>query len=357
MQTTMPFPQNSNSMRPESSQKKQQSISSFFTPKASSTPKSSSTQTRTNSRSNAAPSKPSLPDNGTPRIDDEDGSSEESGARQLKRQFDANNASESGTPLTKRQRQSSINGPDQTLEVDQNAASIPTGRSHLGNASAAMLNGAVKSSHSERLSKYKSSNSHARDENDILDEDDEDEESKQLKQSLHRRFVKKLGKPDSIADIKRRNRFIDDNAEVEEGAEIDEEEDDDPAAKSGKGRKGPAAKKGSKKLTPMEQQIIDLKRNYMDTLLVVEVGYKFKFFGEDARIAAKELGIVCIPGKFRFDERESDHTFDEDRISANIKCRPVRGASRSLCLREFSSSSPSCSCKTTGQRRTQNRCC
>jgi len=42
----------------------------------------------------------------------------------------------------------------------------------------------------------------------------------------------------------------------------------------------------------------------MDAILIVEVGYKFKFFGEDARIAAKELGIVCIPGKFRFDERE-----------------------------------------------------
>jgi DNA mismatch repair ATPase MutS len=41
----------------------------------------------------------------------------------------------------------------------------------------------------------------------------------------------------------------------------------------------------------------------MDTVLVVEVGYKFRFFGEDARIAAKELSIVCIPGKFRYDER------------------------------------------------------
>jgi len=38
--------------------------------------------------------------------------------------------------------------------------------------------------------------------------------------------------------------------------------------------------------------------------LIIEVGYKFKFFGEDARTAAKELSIVCIPGKFRYDERK-----------------------------------------------------
>jgi DNA mismatch repair protein MSH3 len=59
-------------------------------------------------------------------------------------------------------------------------------------------------------------------------------------------------------------------------------------------------------LTPMELQMLEIKRKHMDAILIVEVGYKFKFFGEDARIAAKELGIVCIPGKFRFDEREYD---------------------------------------------------
>jgi DNA mismatch repair protein MSH3 len=53
----------------------------------------------------------------------------------------------------------------------------------------------------------------------------------------------------------------------------------------------------------MELQVLDIKRKHMDTLLIIEVGYKFRFFGEDARIAAKELGIVCIPGRFRYDER------------------------------------------------------
>lgn len=56
-------------------------------------------------------------------------------------------------------------------------------------------------------------------------------------------------------------------------------------------------------MTPLEKQVIDIKKKHMDTVLVVEVGYKFRFFGEDARIAAKELSIFCIPGKLRFDER------------------------------------------------------
>lgn len=40
----------------------------------------------------------------------------------------------------------------------------------------------------------------------------------------------------------------------------------------------------------------------MDIFLIVEVGYKFKFFGEDVWIVVKELSIVCIFGKFRYDE-------------------------------------------------------
>ena len=50
--------------------------------------------------------------------------------------------------------------------------------------------------------------------------------------------------------------------------------------------------------------MLEIKRKHLDAILIIEMGYKFKFFGEDARIAAKELGIVCIPGKFRYDERE-----------------------------------------------------
>ena len=129
----------------------------------------------------------------------------------------------------------------------------------------------------------------------------EPSESRHEKDKLHDKFVKKLGKPDSIAEIKRRNRFITEETQNENDAGEDIEDDDENASSS-KGRGG-GGKKGANKLTPMEKQILDIKAKHGDTLLVVEVGYKFRFFGEDARIAAKELGIVCIPGKYRYDER------------------------------------------------------
>lgn len=132
-----------------------------------------------------------------------------------------------------------------------------------------------------------------------VDEDDEgDPDVKKINAELHRRFVKKLGHPDSMAS--RRASEAAPTADDEEA----EEDDEEPAPK--------AKKKGSKtgKLTPMEIQFLDIKRKHMDTLLIMEVGYKFRFFGEDARIAAKELSIVCIPGKMRYDEHPSEAHLD-----------------------------------------------
>ncbi|XP_041644145.1 DNA mismatch repair protein Msh3 isoform X2 [Cheilinus undulatus] len=45
--------------------------------------------------------------------------------------------------------------------------------------------------------------------------------------------------------------------------------------------------------TPLEQQVIQLKQQHKDALLAVECGYKYRFFGDDAEIAAKELNIYC----------------------------------------------------------------
>lgn len=65
----------------------------------------------------------------------------------------------------------------------------------------------------------------------------------------------------------------------------------------------------AKKLTPLEKQFINLKRQHMDKILAIQVGYKFKFFGEDARIASKVLNIMLIPGN------ESLDVFDYDRFA------------------------------------------
>jgi len=159
----------------------------------------------------------------------------------------------------------------------------------------------------DRTSKYLFKSGPAED-NVQDDEEDIDEETIAHRKRLHERFVKKLGRPDSIAEIKRRNHILDGDATPD--AEVDGEEEDEEEAEpepKTKGRKGAAAtKKGAAKLTPMEKQFLDIKRKHMDTLLVYEVGYKFRFMGEDARVAAKELGIVCIPGKFRYDEHSSE---------------------------------------------------
>ncbi|XP_020577568.1 DNA mismatch repair protein MSH3 [Phalaenopsis equestris] len=47
--------------------------------------------------------------------------------------------------------------------------------------------------------------------------------------------------------------------------------------------------------TPLEQQVLELKSQHPDVLLMVEVGYRYRFFGEDAETAARVLGIVAHP--------------------------------------------------------------
>ncbi|GAU15437.1 hypothetical protein TSUD_44740 [Trifolium subterraneum] len=44
------------------------------------------------------------------------------------------------------------------------------------------------------------------------------------------------------------------------------------------------------KFTPLEHQVVELKAKYPDVLLMIEVGYKYRFFGEDAENAARVLG-------------------------------------------------------------------
>ena len=123
------------------------------------------------------------------------------------------------------------------------------------------------------------------------------------REKLHQRFVRKLGGPECLIGIESR-------AAEGVGAEYGEDAaDDDDEEEPTKDKAKPASKKTATKLTPLEKQVMDIKRKHPDAVLVVEVGYKFRFFGEDARTAAKELSIVCIPGKMRFDERMEKSLF------------------------------------------------
>ncbi|KAH7328756.1 DNA mismatch repair protein msh3 [Stachybotrys elegans] len=134
--------------------------------------------------------------------------------------------------------------------------------------------------------------------------DETDDAEKKRLEELHRRFVKKLGHPDALSW---RRRGAEEDRPAGDDDDPDAEQEEEEAAAPTKTRK-----KGSKtgKLTPMEIQFLEIKRKHLDTVLIVEVGYKFRFFGEDARIAAKELSIVCIPGKMRYDEHPSEAHLD-----------------------------------------------
>jgi DNA mismatch repair protein MSH3 len=273
----------SSQSQPKSSQKgTQQTISSFFAPKPSQTPKPATKAT----------SPPAT--NGTAKESDD----EESLPVRQPKAVHKRTIQEDGED-----HDSGRSSPPKRVRV----VNGDSPRQSLGQTSAASLNAPKPPKITERTSKFLFSSPLARNENQREEEDTA--ASQKEKQRLHEKFVKKLGRPDSFAELRRRNKIIsEDNTNGEEG-EGDEEEEDEPAPKPAKGKKGAATKKANK-LTPMEMQYLDIKRKHLDTVIVMEVGYKYKFFGEDARTASKELGIVCIPGKFRYDEHASEAHLD-----------------------------------------------
>ena len=112
------------------------------------------------------------------------------------------------------------------------------------------------------------------------------------KQSLHEKFVQKLGRPDSMTPLPR-------PAETETPLEEEQEEEDEdevfavkslrgkytaPGGKRASATKKPTAE-STTKFTPLERQYVEIKKEHPDTLLLIEVGYKFRFFGEDAKVS------------------------------------------------------------------------
>jgi DNA mismatch repair protein MSH3 len=269
--------------KPAPTQKKQQSISNFFT------------QRTVNGYDKSQPSQPVQPSPPT-----------QEPSTESQNIYDAETDSVAGAPLTSitngASKRAPINASDEppskrakTVDDEEVSTFFP--------GVAPAKSASKKSKISPRTGRYVYTDpSSSATKEPQPEEEVDDAATKARKEELHRKFVKKLGHPDSLAKIKRRNWDISEETEAlgqDDGAE--EEEETVKTKKKG-------AKTG--KLTPMEIQFLEIKRNHMDTLLIVEVGYKFKFFGEDARNAAKELSIVCIPGKFRFDEHPSEAHLD-----------------------------------------------
>lgn len=283
----------------QASAKKQQSISSFFTKNATTRPPPALTP-KTSNASNS-PLLAHRDESLFLRSDEEDeshlngGRSSSASKHLFNEDGEFNHADSIELPARKRVRLSESRQDSQGTTSDN----------HLISTTA---NEIRKPKPSQHTFKYAFSSSPNRDEENLEDDD----ETKWRKERLHEKFVKKLGRPESIAEIKRRNWVIsEETAQDQSDANDDDDAEEDAMPEpTTKGRKVASIKKGASKLTPMEKQFLDIKQKHMDTLMVMEVGYKYKFWGEDARIAAKELSIVCIPGKFRFDEHPSEAHLD-----------------------------------------------
>lgn len=262
---------------PRSAEKKQQSLTSFFTPKtinglAASFEKQSRAAQAVNDADSTSKKRP---------LEEDPDKGNEGPDKRPKRA--KGNAHDSDPGKSSFYANGSSTNPDGDRHNDADVATTERARRFLYDGSKANPTAEAGASKND----------------DVVDDDgDNDEEIRRRNEDLHRRFVKKLGQPDALSW--RARSTLDEAAPGDEDgdAEGDGDEDESPAPARAK-------KKGSKtgKLTPMEIQFLDIKRKHLDTLLIVEVGYKFRFFGEDARIAAKELSIVCIPGKMRYDER------------------------------------------------------
>ncbi|GAA5978239.1 hypothetical protein JCM10908_004283 [Rhodotorula pacifica] len=62
--------------------------------------------------------------------------------------------------------------------------------------------------------------------------------------------------------------------------------------------------------TPLEKQVLALRKANPGVLLVIEVGYKFRFFDEDARVASRILNIACFPQQHMLTASIPTHRLD-----------------------------------------------
>jgi DNA mismatch repair protein MSH3 len=72
---------------------------------------------------------------------------------------------------------------------------------------------------------------------------------------------------------------------------------DTSASKATGKSKSKAVGPSGRPYTPLELQVLKLKADNPGTILMITVGYKYRFFGEDAKVASKELGIVCFQSR------------------------------------------------------------
>ncbi|OLL23734.1 DNA mismatch repair protein msh3, partial [Neolecta irregularis DAH-3] len=122
------------------------------------------------------------------------------------------------------------------------------------------------------------------------------------KKQRHQKFVKRFLGKDLVSEISQRD---DDDSERPSDGENDESEEESSKltelqkkfAAPGKARISNSKAVESKiisTLTPLERQYLKFREENPGVLLIIEVGYKFKFYGDDAKIASQILNIACL---------------------------------------------------------------
>ncbi|CAO3573626.1 unnamed protein product [Mortierella alpina] len=131
--------------------------------------------------------------------------------------------------------------------------------------------------------------------------------------TLREKFIKKLGNleaPEAVTSTAsseptttRRRRLIIEDSDEEEQTETNgkpstrapstQDALSQSTSKAAAPSRSTSTKKATKSIyTPLEKQYLEIKEQYPDTVLCIEVGYKYRFFGHDAEIASRELSIA-----------------------------------------------------------------
>lgn len=131
-------------------------------------------------------------------------------------------------------------------------------------------------------------------------------EDRKAREERRERFKRKLGPvkdgtssgaadADEERPTRRRRPIVSESDEdMDQGAADDDEYEDKPKAQSRNGGrtstappppKSSTSSRSKKSIyTPLEQQYLDIKGQYPDALLCIEVGYKYRFFDKDAEV-------------------------------------------------------------------------
>ncbi|GAA5990081.1 hypothetical protein JCM5350_001092 [Sporobolomyces pararoseus] len=131
----------------------------------------------------------------------------------------------------------------------------------------------------------------------LFEQDDEDQE------------VRDNGKKSkSKKDVKGKGKAIDQNGATSSSSRFSKFAA--PSASKSNKTKDSSPMNSNIKYTPLEQQVIALKKANPGVLLAVEVGYKYKFFQEDAQTASKVLNIACFPQQHMLTASIPTHRLD-----------------------------------------------